>query len=322
MAPPCNRRDFLKHTLAGLGMTSLGAACSNTASRDSEERVRPASKPDEPEALYRISLAEWSLHRRLFGDERPVLDHLDFASTARRLGIGAVEYVNTFFKTRAEDQSYLREMKRRADGEGVKSLLIMCDGEGDLGAPDLAVRMRAVESHHKWVEAAAFLDCHSIRVNARSEGSSAEQAARAADGLSRLTEFASERDINVIVENHGGLSSSGAWLSGVMKRVGHPRCGTLPDFGNFRIRGGEWYDRYQGVEELMPYAKAVSAKSFDFDEEGNEITTDYLRMMKIVVVAGYRGHVGIEYEGKRLSEEEGIRATKSLLLRVRAQLTG
>jgi len=142
----------------------------------------------------------------------------------------------------------------------------------------------------------------------------------AADGLRRLTEFGAEHDINVIVENHGGLSSNGKWLVGVMKMVDHPRCGTLPDFGNFRLKDDEWYDRYKGVEELMPYAKAVSAKSHDFDESGNETGTDYLRIMKIVVNAGYKGYVGIEYEGNRLDEFEGIKATKRLLERVRDEI--
>ena len=102
--------------------------------------------------------------------------------------------------------------------------------------------------------------------------------------------------------------------------VDHPRCGTLPDFGNFRITREEEYDRYQGVKELMTYAKGVSAKSHDFDEQGNETRTDYARMMKIVLDAGYRGYVGIEYEGNRLSEPEGIKATKVLLERVREDL--
>ncbi|MBA7483157.1 hypothetical protein ES707_18668 [subsurface metagenome] len=177
-----------------------------------------------------------------------------------------------------------------------------------------------MENHHKWVEAAKFLGCHSIRVNAASAGSYDEQMKLAADGLCRLVEFGDQHDINVIVENHGGLSSNGQWLTGVMKMVDHPRCGTLPDFGNFRISEEEEYDRYKGVEELMPYAKAVSAKSNDFDENGNETATDYLRMMKIVLDAGYRGYVGIEYEGPNLSASEGIIATKKLLERVREQL--
>jgi sugar phosphate isomerase/epimerase len=194
----------------------------------------------------------------------------------------------------------------------------MCDGEGALGDPDDAARTTAVENHYRWVEAARHLGCHSIRVNAQSRGTPDEQRALAADGLRRLTEFAAERDINVIVENHGGLSSNGTWLTSVMRAVDHPRCGTLPDFGNFQIGEGEWYDRYQGVAELMPFAKAVSAKSHDFDEQGNETGTDFMRMMHIVLDAGYRGHVGIEYEGSRLSEPDGIRATKALLERVRA----
>lgn len=272
---------------------------------------------DEP--LYKISLAEWSLHRTIFDGE---LDHLEFARTAREdFGIDGVEYVNQFFDDKARDRSYLREMKTRAEDAGVRSLLIMIDREGQLGHPDDRQRTQAVENHYKWVEAADFLGCHSIRVNARSRGSYEEQQRLAADGLRRLGEFADDYDINVLVENHGGLSSNGEWLAGVMERADHPRVGTLPDFGNFRIREGEQYNRYRGVREMMPYAKAMSAKSHEFDEEGNEVNTDYYRMMRIVLDAGYRGYVGIEYEGDQLSERAGIRATKRLLERVRRDLT-
>ncbi len=233
--------------------------------------------------------------------------------------------MNQFFKDKANDQAYLADLKQRAEGEGVTNVLIMVDGEGYLGDPDEAARTEAVENHHKWVEAARFLGCHSIRVNAYSRGTYEEQQERAADGLRRLCEFAEPHGIGVIVENHGGLSSNGAWLAGLMERVDHPLAGTLPDFGNFRISAydaaeEEWYDRYKGVGEMMPFAKGVSAKSHVFDENGNETQTDYVRMMKIVLDHGYRGYVGIEYEGQELSEEEGIRATKALLERVREQL--
>ncbi len=249
------------------------------------------------------------------------LDHLDFpAFTKKEFDISAVEYVNTFFKDQAKDQSYVRDLKSRCEGENVTSLLIMVDAEGNLGDPDEGQRIQAVENHYQWVDAARFLGCHSIRVNAASAGSYEEQMKLAADGLRRLTEFASDKQINVIVENHGGLSSNGAWLAATIQLVSHPRCGTLPDFGNFRVTGDDWYDRYQGVQELMPFAKAVSAKSHDFDEDGNETSTDYHRMMKIVLDAGYHGYVGVEYEGKRLSEVEGIRATQRLLWRVRDEL--
>jgi sugar phosphate isomerase/epimerase len=172
----------------------------------------------------------------------------------------------------------------------------------------------------RWVEAAKYLGCHSIRVNAQSQGTPEEQRELASEGLRRLTEFAAGRDINVIVENHGGLSSTGVWLASVIREVDHPRCGTLPDFGNFQIQEDEWYDRYRGVAELMPFAKAVSAKSHDFDEHGDERHTDYLRMLRIVLDAGYRGYVGIEYEGSEIGEPDGIRKTKALLERTRTRL--
>ena len=300
-----SRRRFLlksANIAGGIGLMSLAGA-----------EFRGSQKE-----LFPISLAEWSLHRTLFAGK---LDHLDFARTAKEdYGISAVEYVNQFFKDKAKDQKYLAEMKKRTSDLGVRNVLIMIDEEGALGDSDESRRKQAVENHYKWVEAAKFLGCHSIRVNAQSQGEYAEQLERAADGLRRLTEFGAQHELNVIVENHGGLSSNGGWLSSVIKKVNHPRCGTLPDFGNFNLGNGKQYDRYQGVKEMMPFAKGVSAKSMDFDEQGNETKIDYPRMMKIVIDAGYRGHVGIEYSGERLSEPDGIRATKKLLERVRAEL--
>jgi L-ribulose-5-phosphate 3-epimerase len=262
---------------------------------------------------FEISLAQWSWHKRLFGEAEPKLDHLDFIKEAHALGIGAVEYVNIFFKDKAEDTKYLTEMKKRADDLGIRSVLIMCDDEGDLGDPDTRRRAQAVENHYKWVHAAKYLGCHSIRVNAYSEGSYEEQLKLAADGLRKLSEYAAGDELNVIVENHGGLSSNGKWLTSMIKEVNLPNCGTLPDFGNFP----PGIDPYEAVKMMMPYAKSVSAKSYDFDEDGEETRIDYRWMMKIVLDAGYKGFVGIEYEGDRLSETEGIAATKKLLERIR-----
>ena len=292
-----SRRDFLA------GLASAGAAA-----------LVPWPAGFDRPPMFIISLAQWSLHRELNARQ---LDHLDFARVAREeFGIEAIEYVNTFFKGHARDAGYLAEMNRRAADQGVYQHLIMVDGEGDLGDPDAVKRSLAIENHRKWIEAAKTLGCATIRVNAASSGSFEEQQRLAADGLRRVTELADPLGINVIVENHGGLSSNGAWLAGVMRMVNHPRCGTLPDFGNFYE-----YDRYQGVQDLMPFAKAVSAKSHDFDAEGNETTKDYRHLMRIVLDAGYHGWVGIEYEGTRLSERDGIRLTKALLERVRTEMS-
>lgn len=313
-----NRRDFLKQSaqFAGsLSLLSLAGSALVGCAKQEEAAQQSAAAP-----LFKISLAEWSHNKAIFGGQ---MNHLDFPKVARQdYGLDGIELVNQFFMDKAKDQAYLQDFKNRADGEGVKILLIMCDGEGHLGDPDAAKRTLAVENHYKWADAAKFFGCHSIRVNAASEGSFEEQQKLAADGLARLTEYGAQQGLNVIVENHGGISSNGEWLAGVMKLVNNPRCGTLPDFGNFCIRfeGNPWqspcaemYDRYKGVQELMPFAKAVSAKSNEFDESGNETQTDYTRMMKIVMEAGYRGYVGIEYEGEKLSEADGIRATKKLL---------
>jgi L-ribulose-5-phosphate 3-epimerase len=304
------RRDFLTR--------SAGLAAGLVAADFAEPLTGSSRAADARAPLFKISLAQWSLHRAFFGKKA---DPLDFARIAKEdYGIDAIEYVNQFYKGKTGDKDYLAQLKKRADDLGVRSVLIMCDGEGALGDPDEAKRKQAVDNHRKWLDWAKFLGCHSIRVNAHSTGSYEEQMERAADGLRRLTEIAAPLGLNVIVENHGGLSSNGEWLVGVMKKVNNPRCGTLPDFGNFRLGMGKEYDRYKGVAEMMPYAKGVSAKSHDFDAEGNETHTDYRRMMKIVLDAGYHGYVGIEYEGSKLSEPDGIRATKKLLEKVRAEL--
>jgi L-ribulose-5-phosphate 3-epimerase len=281
MTGPLSRRDFIAtggRSLAGL------AAAGTLAHHDLVAATRQA----EP---FRISLAQWSLHRALGAGE---VEHLDFARIAREdFGIAAIEYVNTYFKDKATDAAYLAEMNRRAADQDVFQHLIMCDGEGRIGDPDETARLQAVQNHHRWVDAAKTLGCISIRVNAASEGTWDEQAELAADGLHRLCEYGDQVGINVIVENHGGLSSNGKWLTHVMQLVDHPRCGTLPDFGNFNLGNGETYDPYLGVTELMQYAKAVSAKSHDFDDQGNETTKDYRRLMKIVTDAGYHSWVGI-----------------------------
>ncbi len=279
-----------------------------------------AARQDETRR-FRISLAQWSLHKQLRAGK---LENLDFAAYAREaFDIHAVEYVNQFFMDKATDFDYLGRMKANAQAAEVRSLLIMIDGEGPLAATDESSRRKAILNHFKWIPAAAFLGCHSIRVNAGGSSDWEEGMRRAADSLRTLADVGDDYDIDVIVENHGGLSSNGEWLAGVMKLADHPRVGTLPDFGNFRTGNDTEYDRYKGVRELMPFAKAVSAKAHDFDPEGNEVNIDYRRMLDIVVVeAVYRGYIGIEYEGSNHSEDEGIRLTRDLLLRVRDELEG
>ncbi len=352
-----NRRIFIRQTAAvsaGIGMAGFGCT-GNSQSGEKAENNTTLESASSAQAIYKISLAEWSLNSLLFNpqirgmrfdsiierfqnDYESILagaemTNLDFPAKARELGIDGVEYVNQFFFNKANDTQYLNELKSRCNSEGVESLLIMCDLEGELGHPDQTERMQAVENHYKWVDAAKFLGCHSIRVNASSQGSYEEQQKLAADGLSALAEYADNVGINVLVENHGGLSSNGEWLAGVMQMADNPRVGTLPDFGNFCIRREgytpenpnseclESYDRYQGVRELMPYAEGVSAKTHDFNAEGEEVHTDYEKMMRIVLDAGYRGYVGIEYEGNDMAALEGVQATKTLLENVREKLS-
>ncbi len=288
----------------------------------SEEKIKQEAETTAP--FFKISLAQWSLNKAIRFEG---MDPIDFAQKASELGFEGIEYVSQLYTKKIDSlgmQAVLDSLKNKSEQYKIQNVLIMVDGEGDLASTDEAKQNEAVENHKKWVDAAKYLGCHSIRVNAKGEGTSEEVANAAVAGLTKLSEYAEKQGINVIVENHGGYSSNGAWLANVMKKVGKPNCGTLPDFGNWcqtEDYGSindenckEAYDKYKGVSELMPHAKAVSAKAYTFDENGNETKIDYVNMLQIVKDAGYDGFVGIEYEGEGLSEEEGILATKNLLL--------
>jgi len=314
-----SRREFLKqfgYLTAGTLLLPNMMTCSSAQSKN--------------ELFFDISLAEWSLHRTLFAEE---MTHMDFPAVAKNdFGIHAVEYVNQFFSDKAQDTAYLDELNSRCRDLEVEQLLIMIDGEGDLAVNSESDRTEAVENHYKWIEAANHLGCHSIRVNIFGDGTAEELKTAAVDSLGRLSEFAADYEVNVIVENHGGYSSDAEWLTDVMEQVDMDNCGTLPDFGNFCLRregGARWetecveeYDRYKGTRQLMPYAKGVSAKSYDFDEDCNETTIDFEQMLTIVRDAGFEGYIGVEYEGSELSEAEGIMATKELLMKVGKQISG
>ena len=304
-----NRRKFLTDTgKLSIGLTGI---CTLTD-------FLPAPV-DNKVPFFTISLAQWSLNRSLYAGK---LDNLDFPALAKNTyDISVVEYVNQFFLDKAENTKYLNELLKRCTDNGVTNHLIMCDGEGPLGDSDNKKRMKAVENHYKWVNAAKHLGCKTIRVNIAGEGSAEEVEKAAIDGLSKLGEYASSVEINVVVENHGGYTSNGAWISRLMKKINKPNIGTLPDFGNFCTRiadTAEWkcieeYDRYKGVAEMLPFAKGISAKTYDFDSKGNCVETDYPRMLKLIKKGGFSGYIGIEFEGTTIGEEEGIKKTKALL---------
>jgi len=306
------RRSFLKNV--ALGAT---ATCSATmfASQNSFGRIQKGNQQE-----VKISLAQWSLHRQFSGGH---LDPKDFARISMNTyGIDAIEYVNGFYMKSGKDEKFWTDMRKRAEDVGVKSLLLMVDDEGDLGHINDKERKRTVENHFKWVHAAKILGCHSIRVNAFGEGT--KEAVRAAliDSMGQLSDYASREHMNVLIENHGLFSSNGKLIIDIVKQVNKRNFGTLPDFGNWCL-SAKWgstqiecekaYDRYLGVSEFLPYAKSVSAKSYDFDTDGNETRIDYYKMLKIVRESGYNGYIGIEYEGERLNEHEGILATKALI---------
>lgn len=303
---------------------------SASESETSTESGQMQTEDIKDEQWFKLSLAQWSLHKMIQSGE---MDPVDFAKKANELGFSGIEYVSDLYSDYLEKgddpkkamEELLLVLKDRSTHYQVENVLIMVDDEGHLAELNDAKRNQTVENHKKWVDAAAFLGCHSIRVNAHGEGSEEEVAAAAIKGLSALAGYAAEKGINVIVENHGGYTSSGKWLSNVMKQVNMPNCGTLPDFGNFCINVSygsinaeeceDVYDIYQGVAELLPYAKGVSAKSYDFDDEGNQPLIDYYKMMKVVKDGGYTGYIGVEFEGSNMTEIEGIEATRSLILK-------
>lgn len=313
------RRDFVSRSLqVSLALSAFGfSAC-----RFGDKKQTITDKK-EKELFFKISLAQWSLHRAL---QDGSLKHLDFAAKSRSFGCEGVEYVNSFFIDKAKDLDFLKEMNSRANGEGQQNVLIMIDREGGLANADDKERLNAIENHLKWIDAAHFLGCHAIRVNLAG-GINKDDAVKASiDSLAKLSDYARGSNINILVENHGGFSSNGAWMTRVFSQIDQENCGTLPDFGNFCIERGpdgciELYDRYKGMAELLPYAKAVSAKSHEFDENGNEVHTDFSRVMKMVKDVGYQGFVGIEYEGSALSEDEGVKKTYDLLVKVGRELS-
>jgi len=328
------RRNFIyRSSQAGMALTLLGmAACKdkpkNTMAAEPDEAGGP-----EPETapFFKLSLAQWSIHKMV---REEGLDPFEFAAKAKSWGFSGLEYVSQLYQeeladdavnkiqmfTDAEMQAFVERSNEEARKHGMQNLLIMIDDQGDLALTDKAARTAAVENHYKWVDAAQAMGCHSIRVNLSGSSDPETWVSNSVDGLKSLATYARGKNINVLVENHGGLSSNAALLARVMQEVGMDNCGTLPDFGNFCISEDDsgcidQYDRYKGVSELMPYARAVSAKSNNFDSSGDEIEIDYARMLQIVKDAGYTGFVGVEYEGDVLSEEEGIVATRELLLK-------
>lgn len=313
----------------------LGVYACKQEKKQEEESEMETTPTEEATPFFELSLAQWSIHRMIFDAG---VDPYSFAEKAKTWGFSGLEYVSQLYNKELEPAnfseeamaSFVEKSNAEAKKHGLSNVLIMVDGQGDLATTDPATRRAAVENHFKWVDAAAAMGCHAIRVNLAGSGVRDEWIANSVDGLTQLSTYASDKNINILVENHGGLSSNAKLLAEVMEQVNMENCGTLPDFGNFCIRKedpedgsspcAEKYDIYQGVEELMPYAKAVSAKSHVFDAEGRETGIDYTRMLGIVKNAGYTGYIGVEYEGSDLTEEEGLLATKELLLKAAKEL--
>ena len=279
--------------------------------------------------FFKLSLAQWSLNKGIYSGD---FDPYNFAKTAKELGFSGLEYVNQLYSdvmdSRNKHQAIKKFIKKNndeAERNSIQNLLIMIDGEGDLATSNVRKRNAAIENHKKWIDAASQMGCHSVRVNLYGVEQKKKWMEYSSDSLTKLSEFSKDFNINVIVENHGSLSSNAELLMQVINNVNLKNCGTLPDFGNFcikRVEGDLYesdcvkeYDRYKGIKEMMPKAFAVSAKSNSFNNKGDERYTDYLKMLKIVKESGYNGYIGVEYEGTGLSEIDGILATKNLLIK-------
>ena len=302
------RRLFLREA-ALFGLSIPFASCTKFNSNNIKSLKKKQNGLENEEIL--ISLAQWSLHKSFLSAK---LNPLDFPIIcADKYKIYACEYVNTFYKSFHLNDKLFNQLNKKSNDYGVTNLLIMVDGEGALGDPNPIARGQAVGNHHKWMEMAQALGCHSIRVNAQSSGDHQTQMKLAAEGIKALCIDAKKYNLNILIENHGGLSSNGSWLSSVIRMVNEKNVGTLPDFGNFKINDTKNYDKYKGIKELLPYAKAISAKSYSFNKNGDEKNIDYKKMMHLIKEVNYSGYIGIEYEGTDLEESDGILMTKALL---------
>ena len=298
---PVNRREFIRD-IAVAGSAALAAV--GTAAPLNSAGTQAGG---QGERKFKISLAAWSLHKT-FGR---TWYNLDLPRICREdFGLDGLEFVSIFFDL--PSYQYLRELKRRAEHNGVNMLMIMVDSEGDMSHPDRKERVQAATNHRKWLDIAHFLGCRSIRCNFgyNQVGTPDERVDRAAESFNRLLEYSGGSGLNILIENHGGVSSMPDKLISLMKKIDNPRFGTLPDFGNFTE-----VDKYEGVKALLPYAGAVSAKCYDFEPDGSHKPYDLDRMMEIVLASGYRGYVGIEFEGLYQDEWEGVLACKQILER-------
>lgn len=297
----------------------------NCKKNSQKTEIGTFKKNRQTETFFKLSLAQWSLHRTFNEDG---VDPFKFAEMAKADGFEGLEYVNHLYAKQIEALGFdkvIDSLKIMSEKTGIRNVLIMVDGEGDLADPDENVRNAAVENHKKWVDAAQKLGCHSIRVNTFGTNDPELWVPSVVDGLTKLSTYAATKNINVLCENHGWLSSDAPVLMKAINEVNMKNCGTLPDFGNWCVKrkdGAQWgeceeeyLNKYSGIKMMLTKAKAVSAKAYDFDEKGNETTLDFPRIIQMVKDSGYNNYIGVEYEGDRLSEKEGILAIKALLLK-------
>ena len=251
----------------------------------------------------RLSLAEWSLRREIL-DFQP--RHLELARVAKDVfGLDAIEYRSTFFADKATDFGYLGEMKKRQEDLGVRAVLIEVENEGPLGAQEDWDRWTAIDAHFKWLAAAAFLGCESVSVPAEGLVRGAPYLDWMADSLQRLGGIAKPYGINVLVANRVGLACDGSWMAKLMDRTAVPWVGAHPHVGNVDLGGGKAYPRYQGVEEMMPFAKALSVR-------GGSSEIEFGKIAKLAAESNYARYVGIEWDGAG-DPREGTKRTIELV---------
>ncbi len=271
-----------------------------------------------------IGLSTWSLHRHMGPIKRQVVTDtgekhewteeypedvslLDFAGFARKeYGLTHLELIQMSFPS--TEASYLKKLRSAVEAAEAVIENVPID-VGDIC--ELAPERRAehVRNIKSWMDVAAAIGSRAVRVNTGPSREGSDALALAVESCKRLAEHADKLGLNVLIENHGGISSDPQLLKQLIESVSTERMGACPDFGGF-----DEAIRYDGLQKIMPLAKLVHAKSYAFDEHGEETAIDYARCMQIVKNSGFSGVLSIEYEGDG-NASEGIKKTKELILR-------
>ncbi len=284
-----SRRNFIEKSLVA------GAAAAITPSVIGSELFGSTPRLIKDD----ISLAQWALVDEVKSGKWKTLD---FAKIARNdFGLNGIEFVNTLFEVTTE--GYLKKLRKNADDNGVTMVLIMVDDEGDGCGATKEERNQFAINHRKWIDAAAYLGCKSIRTNCRGpeNADKAEALKWAAESYNMLLEYAVPAKISVLIENHGGVSNDADWMVSLMKEVDNLYFGTYPDWR----RPADNFDNVDYLKKMLPFAGGMSYRN----QPTEELTA---KMIKLAKDSGYRGWYGIESSGRE-EIKKGIELLKKYL---------